>query len=192
MSEINFCLEFENLNDSQLLGVMLTNDNAHSCTYIRHKNYCINFMMSKGASENDALDIYQDATIVLYEKIQNPEFRLTCSIQTYLNAICYYQLLGKATSRGGKMIVLTEDFDENYTDWFEEDTEIENANIEILLKEFEKLKTKGDKCYERLSLFYFKKLTMGEIAVKLGFSNADSAKVQIDKCRSILKRTLVV
>ena len=192
MSRINPCSEFDNLTDTQLLDEMLSNGNAHACVYIRHRTYCLNFMMSKGASEHDALDIYQDATNILYEKIQNPEFRLTCSIQTYLNSVCYYQLLAKAKSGYYTKIVLTDDVDENIQDEFEEETDIVNAKIERLLVAFEELKAKGDKCYERLRLFYYKKLTMGEIAEKLGFSNADSAKVQVDKCRSALKNILGV
>lgn len=148
--------------------------------------------MSKGASEIDALDIYQDATIVLYEKIRDTEFRLTSSIQTYLNSICYYQLLARSKSSYTKKIVLKEEVDENVQDWFEEETEIVNAKVERIIKEFENLKANGDKCYERLRLFYYEKLTMGEIASKLGFSNADSAKAQVDKCRSALKRILGV
>ena len=192
MSGINPCSEFDNFTDSQLLGVMLTNDNAHSCIYLRHKAYCINFMMRKGALVNDALDIYQDATIVLYEKIQNPGFRLTCSIQTYLNSVCYYQLLSRAKSSYTKKVVFTDNIDENSQDWFEEESEIINVKIERLLKEFKNLKATGDKCYERLRLFYYEKLTMGEIAARLGFSNAESAKVQVDKCRSVLKKILGV
>ena len=121
MSRVNPCSEFDNLSDIQLLEVMLTNDNAHSCIYLRHKTYCINFMISKGASEIDALDIYQDATIVLYEKNRDPEFRLTSSIQTYLNSICYNQLLARSKSSYTKKIVLKEEVDENV---------LENLNIE--------------------------------------------------------------
>jgi len=190
MRGITQCSEFENFSDVQLLNAMLLNDNAHSCIYLRHKTYSLNWMMSKGASENDAEDIYQDATIVLYEKNQNPEFKLTCSIQTFLNSICYNQLRAKAKSTYNLKTVLTDDLDENLKDWFEEETEIINAQLERLLKEFEILKINGNKCYERLKLFYYDKLSMVEIASRLGFSNADSAKAQVNRCRGELKITL--
>ena len=148
--------------------------------------------MSKGASEFDAKDIYHDATIVLYEKIQNPAFKLTCSIQTFLNSICFYQLRAKAKSSYNLKTVHTDNVDESIYDWFEEETEIDNTKIERIVKEFEKLKATGDKCYERLRLFYYNKLTMEEIAARLGFSNSDSAKSQIDKCRKTLKKILGV
>lgn len=192
MSGINPCSEFDNFTDSQLLDAMLTKDNAHSCIYLRHKTYCINFMMSRGASENDALDIYQDATIVLYEKIRNPEFRLTVLIKTYLTQICYNQLRARYKSSYNKKVVLTDDIDENSQDWFEEETEIVNAKIGRLLTEFENLKANGDKCYERLKLFYYDKLSMAEIAIKQGLTNADNAKNQINRCRNLLKQILGV
>src|SRR5688572_4137857 len=123
MNGINPCTEFQNFTDGQILEVMLRNDAAHSCIYMRHKSYCINFMMSKGASENDAIDIYQDATIVLYEKVRNHGFKLTSSIQTYLNSICYNQLRARGKSSYNKKTILTEEIDENVHDWFEEDNE---------------------------------------------------------------------
>lgn len=192
MSRINPCAEFENFTDSQLLDVMLTNDNAHTCIYERHKTYCINFMLSKSASENDAMDIYQDATIVLYEKIQDPEFRLTSSIQTYLNQICYNQLRARYKSSYNNKTVFTDEVGEYSQDWFEEETENVNAKIEKLLKEFENLKANGDKCYDRLRLFYYEKLSMAEIAIRQGLTNADNAKNQINRCRNLLKNILGV
>lgn len=190
MRGIKSCLEFADFTDIQLLDKMSSNENAHTCIYLRHKEYCIKFLMSKGASEHDAMDIYQDATIVLYEKIKFSDFKLTCSIQTYLNSICHFQFLGRLKGNYTKKIILTEDIDESLNDWFEEETEIVNERVEKLNKEFENLKTNGDKCYERLRLFYYEKLTTAEIAIKQGLTNADSAKSQISKCRNLLKRKL--
>ena len=190
MRGIKSCSEFVDFTDTQLLGKMLTNDNAHSCIYLRHKAYCIKFLMSKGASENDAMDIYQDATIVLYEKIKNSDFKLTSSIQTYLNSICYFQFLSRLKGNYANKIILTEDIDESLNDWFEEETELVNERIEKLNKIFDNLKTNGDKCYERLRLFYYEKLTTAEIAIKQGLKNTDSVKSQISKCRNLLKRKL--
>jgi RNA polymerase sigma factor (sigma-70 family) len=187
MNRIKPCSDFDNLSDIQLLEVMLTNDNAHSCIYLRHKTYCIDFMMSKGASENDALDIYQDATIVLYEKIRNTDFRLTSSIQTYLNSICYYQLLARGKSSYTKKIVLKDEVDENVQDWFADDDEIAQEKINKIRSALEDLKSKGDKCYERLNLFYYEKLKNEEIANRLGLQGATTVKNLINRCRNILK-----
>lgn len=147
-------------------------------------------MMSKGASENDALDIYQDATIVLYEKIRDTEFKLTSSIQTYLNSICYYQLLARGKSSYNKKIVLKEEVDETVQDWFAENDEIAQEKINKIRSALEDLKSKGDKCYERLNLFYYEKLKNEEIANRLGLQDAATVKNLINRCRNILKTML--
>lgn len=190
MSKVNPCTEFENLSDLQLIDVMLTNENAHSCIYLRHKTYCINFMMSKGASEFDARDIYQDATIVLYEKVKGGEFKLTSSIQTYLNSICYFQLLARGKSTYNKKIVLNEDIDENIQDWFEDEDEFIQERINKMNAALEELKSKGDKCHERIKLFYYEKLKNEEIAKRLGLQDATTVKNLINRCRNILKEML--
>lgn len=146
--------------------------------------------MSKGASENDALDIYQDATIVLYEKVRNTEFRLTSSIQTYLNSICYNQLRSRGKSSYTKNIVLKEEIDENAQDWFAEEDEITQEQINKIGSALEDLKSKGDKCYERLNLFYYKKLKNKEIAERLGLQDSATVKNLINRCRNILKTIL--
>jgi RNA polymerase sigma factor (sigma-70 family) len=192
MDVVNPCFQFQHFTDERLLDAMLNDDAAHSCIYLRHKSYCINFMMSKGASENDAIDIYQDATIVLYQKIRSRDFKLNSSIQTYLNSVCYNQLRARGKSSYNKKTVLTEDIDENVHDWFEEVNEESQIKINKIVNALGNLKVKGDKCYERLRLFYYDNLTMAEISVKLGFTNADSAKAQVDKCRSLLKKILGV
>lgn len=147
-------------------------------------------MISKGASEDDALDIYQDATIVLYEKIRNTEFRLTSSIQTYLNSICYYQLLARGKSSYANKIVLKEEVDDNIEDWFAEDDEVVQEKINKIRSALEDLKNKGDKCYERLNLFYYEKLKNEEIANRLGLQDAATVKNLINRCRNILKTML--
>lgn len=187
MNGINPCFEFQNLTDAQLLEAMLKNDTAHSCIYSRHKSYCINFMMSKGASENDAIDIYQDATIVLYEKIRTPEFKLTSSIQTYLNSICYNQLRARSKSSYSKKTVLAEEIDEHGNDWFDEESEEQQTKINKILIALNELRLKGDKCYERLNLFYYENLKNDEIAKKLGLQDAATVKNLINRCRNLVK-----
>ncbi len=190
MNRVNPCAEFASLSDVQLLEIMLTNEKAHSCIYLKHKSYCISFMRSKGSSESDALDIYQDATIVLYEKIQSAGFILSCSLQTYLNSICFNQLLCRNTSSYNKKIELKDEIDENVQDWFVENDELINEKINIVLSALNNLKSNGDKCYERLNLFYYHKLKNEEIAIRLGLKDATTVKNLINRCRVKLKEII--
>jgi DNA-directed RNA polymerase specialized sigma24 family protein len=188
MSGINPCSEFEFFSDNQLLDAMLKNDNAHSCIYLRHKTYCIKFMLSKGVSENDVLDIYQDATIILYEKVKKGDFNLTSKLQVYLNTVCWYQFLARIKSKHSKVIFYPGEIDETIANDFTEGDELKNEMVEHLLNELSKMKENGNKCDERLRLFYYEKLTMDEIAKRLEFfGGAVSARNQIYKCREDLK-----
>ena len=73
-------------------------------------------MKSKFGDREEIKDIYQDAVIVLRENVNKPGWELTCTIQTYLNSICYYQgltVFGKPKISPG-----SEDDIEEITDWF--------------------------------------------------------------------------
>lgn len=190
MKKVDPCHEFQNLSDIQLIEVMLSNEMAHSCVYLRHKAYCLNFLKSRGLTEADALDLYQDATIVLYEKVKHTDFKLTSSIQTYLNSVCYYQSLAKRKSGFNKNIELTNDIDENIKDWFLEEDEQSQEKINKINMALTNLKNSGDKCYERLNLFYYEKLKNDEIARRLGLQDATTVKNLINRCRKLLKSML--
>jgi RNA polymerase sigma factor (sigma-70 family) len=149
-------------------------------------------MKKMNANEEDAIDIYQDATIVLYEKIQNKSLKLTCKISTYLTQICSNQLLTRFNNAKFKNTKFEENFEDKYDDWFEEENESNTDKMNILLKEFEILKINNDKCYERLKLRYYENLSMKEIAKKLNFDTEVSARNQVHKCRELLKRKIGV
>jgi DNA-directed RNA polymerase specialized sigma24 family protein len=44
-------------------------------------------VLRNNGSEFEAKDIFQESVILLYEKLQQPEFRLTCSIKTFIYAV---------------------------------------------------------------------------------------------------------
>jgi RNA polymerase sigma factor (sigma-70 family) len=147
-------------------------------------------MKKYGADEIDAIDIYQDATIVLYEKMKRGNFKLTASIQTYLNQICFNQYLARKKSSSKKMTVLTDEIDENINDWFEEYSTSKNEKIEIILRELDKLKNENDICYERIRSYYYDKLSTANIAEKFGLKDSNSAKEQLSKCRKKIKNKI--
>ena len=46
------------------------------------------FVTNNNGSFDDARDIFQEAMIALYEKVQLEHFTLSCQIKTYLFSIC--------------------------------------------------------------------------------------------------------
>lgn len=60
--------------------------------YQQCKPKCFGFMIrcfgSNNMDETKMFTIFNDPVIVLVEKANNSDFKLTCSIQMYLNSVC--------------------------------------------------------------------------------------------------------
>jgi RNA polymerase sigma factor (sigma-70 family) len=188
------------MSDKELIELIKEDQDYLGVVYKKSKEYCISFMvkMSSSSKLDDLNDIFQDAIIVLYEKIVSDNFELTSSIQTYLNSVCRFQLLNKF--KYDKKVVNQEDgtsfditnknlqFDTAVTDVLEP---IENEK-EIQFKAIEEallvIKEAGGKCYELLTLFWYQKKSMDYISDYFGYTNSSNAKAQKYKCQKRLEK----
>ena len=167
----------------------LANDERYfTQVYNEHKDYSLRFLRKMYSDDDLLKDIYQDATIVLYENSKKPNFKLTCSIQTYLNSICRNRLLVLRRNKV-KPIIVSEEFDPNISDWFVEEKydEEKEERLTAIEKALEKMKEAGSQCYQILKMQYYERFSMDKIAKLLGLANALSSKSQASKCRSKLK-----
>jgi RNA polymerase sigma factor (sigma-70 family) len=196
-------INFSNLNDPELLIKIIENSDYLGIVYKRCKPNCLNFMrkMSNGSiSEDELEDIFQDAIIILYEKIIVEDFLLTASFQTYLNSVCRFQLLNKYKANL-KTVVFDDygkgdvDDDENGNYQFdlkfndelepiEDEKELQFVAIESAL---EKMKNTGGKCYELLTQFWYHKKSMNDLTELFGYTNASNTKNQKSKCQERLR-----
>lgn len=172
----------------------LANDERYFAqVYKDHKDYALRFMRKMYNDDELLQDIYQDATIVLYENSKKPNFQITHSIQTYLNSICRNRLLTLRRNKV-KTLVNADDFDPNISDWFddEEYNEVKEERLTAIENALLKLKEAGGQCYQILKMQYYDRFSMGKIAQLLGMKNEDSAKSQASKCRSKLKKSVLI
>jgi RNA polymerase sigma factor (sigma-70 family) len=172
----------------------LANDERYfTQVYNEYKDYSLRFMRKMYNDDDLLKDIYQDATIVLYENSKKSNFTLTCTIQTYLNSICRNRLL---TLRRNKVntLVNADDFDPNISDWFadEEYNEVKEERLTAIENALLKMKEAGGQCYQILKMQYHERFSMVKIAQLLGMKNDDSAKSQASKCRSKLKKSVLI
>jgi RNA polymerase sigma factor (sigma-70 family) len=172
----------------------LANDERYFAqVYKDHKDYALRFMRKMYNDDELLKDIYQDATIVLYENSKKPNFQITHSIQTYLNSICRNRLL---TLRRNKVkpILISDDFDPNITDWFVDENynDLKEDRLTSIENALKKMKEAGGQCYQILKMQYYERFSMGKIAQLLGMKNEDSAKSQASKCRSKLKKSVLI
>lgn len=124
---------------------------------------------SYGGTKDDALDVFQEALIVVYNNLRKEQFELTCSFYTYLYAVSRY-IWKDANKQSKKEPPEIPDL---------EDSMEQEQRYQTAEKAFAKL---GEKCKELLTLFYHKKMAFKKIAESLGFASEKVAKNQKYKC----------
>lgn len=173
-------------------GIKDFNNAAGRELYHKHREYCIRFMNSMHPDEEANKDIYQDAVILFIEKMRGNKLTLeNTTIQTYLNSICRNQVLVRLKKKN-KPVAMEDDWEsrysDNYTDWYDDQSEIKNQRISIIMEELDRMKEKGQVCYELLRKAFFENRTMENIASLMNYTNADNAKNQSYRCRERLKK----
>jgi RNA polymerase sigma factor (sigma-70 family) len=169
----------------------LRNDSSYfSKIYDDYKIHSLNFMRKMNNDFDLIKDIYQDAVIVLFEKTKDPDFKLTCSIQTYINSICRNQLLNKF-KENSRFISKTDDFDPGINDWYDEFDEEKENRLILVENALNNLKEKGEKCFEILKRFFYERQSMDKIALEMDYTNGDNVKNQKSRCQKKLKELVL-
>ncbi len=174
------------LNEQALLKGLAQNDSkAVETLYKSHFGMIQHFVTNNNGSFDDARDIFQEAMITLYEKVQLDNFALTCQIKTYLFSICKNLWLKRLQQMGKYSAPLS--------------AQEETVSVEDDLDQFEKkdaafaimdraLNSLGEPCKSLLEGYYLNKKGMQELASQFGYTNADNAKNQKYKCLMRLKK----
>ncbi|MCP4125152.1 MAG: sigma-70 family RNA polymerase sigma factor [Bacteroidetes bacterium] len=126
-------------------------------------------VVKKGGTDSDALDIFQEGMIALWMNIQQGKFTLKANtkISTYLYSICNNLWLKKLRS-SKKIVALTPETDPVETVEVEIDLGLDDTYDEVnkLRTVFTRL---GEKCQKILSLFYYERSSMQEIAAVMNY-----------------------
>ena len=173
-------------NEQQLLqGLALNDRKAIETIYKSHYNMVQSLILNNSGTPDDARDIFQEAMIVLYEKVKSGSFELNCLIKTYLYSVCR-RLWLKRLSQQQRISPEVEKLEETVP--VEEELELhEQRNIDFQVME-RSLKNLGEPCKSLLEAYYHQKKNMVEIAASFGYTNADNAKNQKYKCLMRLKK----
>ena len=172
--------------DQFIDGLRTGNNEVLSALYKKYYNIVLKFIVNNSGTQEAAQDIYQETIIVLYENVQKPGFELNCQLQTYIFSIAK-RLWLKQLKKSSKTFLFKEDGENELVDVSEEIAEHLNKEVE-LDKLTQSLTELGEPCATLIKDFYVHKLSMDEIAVKFGYTNADNAKNQKYKCLQRLKK----
>lgn len=143
----------------------------------RYQDVVKKMVLSKGGNSDDALDIFQDALIILCKKVWQGNFELTSKLDTYIYGICYN--LWRDYSKSSKLTLSDEPLEDYPLDDGLEDLinkEMKIASIEDVLQKI------GDACLKLIKLFYYEKKKVNEIVQLLNYSSENTVKVQKYKC----------
>jgi len=147
------------------------------------------FVNRHGGQDADANDVFQEALLVIYNKIKDEDFTLSASIETYLFTVAKNQWYKRFRDNKDELKLddedsLVESIDD--TDFYTILTDSERAKT--IAKLIDQL---GPTCRNLLTFFYYEKMNMKEIADTLNFKDANSAKSKKAKCISKLKNIVL-
>lgn len=179
-----------NTEQQILTALAAGNRTATEQVYRQHFPILSKWIISHGGLEEDTADIFQEAMVILYEKAQSEDFRLTCRIGTYLFAIgkhLWYKKL-QAQQKAPGLLPENTGLDEG-RDWvYEDDVKIHQereVHYELLNNALDHL---GEPCRSLLKAFYHQDKSMQQIASEFGYTNPDNAKTQKYKCLTRLRK----
>ena len=173
-------------NEKALLeGLARSDKKAIEIIYRENYNMVQSLIINNSGSTDDAKDIFQEAMIVLYEKVRSGTFELNCLIKTYVYSVSR-RLWLKRLQQMNRYVPAIENLQDTVP--VEEDVD-ENERINSEFQAMEKaISSLGEPCKSLLEAYYLEKKSMQEIALFFGYTNAENAKNQKYKCLVRLKK----
>jgi RNA polymerase sigma factor (sigma-70 family) len=164
---------------------LLRRKDEQTLKIIYRQNYPVitNMVINNGGSLAQAKDVYQEAIIVLYEKLQDESFELNCRIKTFLYSVSRNIWLKELKTMNRYSGSLNESDEYLELNW----EEINNVEDQYQAMNHA-LASLGEPCSTILKDFYINKSSMEDITEKFGYTNTDNAKNQKYKCLKRLKK----
>ncbi len=142
---------------------------------------------SNSGNDTEARDIFQETVITFYEQVKKENFKLTCSLKTYLYSISRNLWL----KRLSRIKNINHDIND-FADFVSIDDDAggdKTKNGEILMEMINKL---DESCRKILMYFYYDNLRMNVIKDKMKLGSEQSAKNKKLKCMKRLMEIIRV
>ncbi|MBN2663199.1 MAG: sigma-70 family RNA polymerase sigma factor [Bacteroidales bacterium] len=137
-----------------------------------------NFVQNNSGNQADAEDLFQDAMMVLVEKLRQDDFQLTASIDTYVYAICKNLWFKKLRDKNYELSVdELQSFD--FLTSINESIKDEKTYLEKLKGYLLKI---TDHCNRLIHDIFFKEKAIDQIQKDYGYSTRHNAQNQKHKC----------
>src|SRR6201995_1362209 len=94
-----------------ILGILNNSESALKKLYLAYFPMILQLVINNNGNTDDAKDIYQEAIIILYNKVKAGNFELSSKLKTYIYSICrrlWLKRLSQMNKYGGNI----KDFEE--------------------------------------------------------------------------------
>jgi RNA polymerase sigma factor (sigma-70 family) len=164
-------------------GIVRKDNRTFLWLYRQNEGRILNLVQNNNGNEDDARDIFQEGLVALWTNISKGKFDLNgqAKISTYLFTLCRNLWISKLR-KNKKMFSLDDNPGVEIADEVN-DMEEQYEKVKTLEDHFAKL---GEACQQLLSLFYYKKASLKEIADLMGITDK-TAKNNKYRCMQQLK-----
>ncbi|WP_109434202.1 MULTISPECIES: RNA polymerase sigma factor [Aquimarina] len=166
-----------------LEGIVAGDEVIITTFYKQNLQYVRQYILQNSGNESDVEDVFQDALVLIYQKLKADSLELHSSLRTYFYGVC--KNIWRNRLRKNKKMVITEEIPDDAES-------IPPAVIEyIAQKEQEHVYRKhflklSDSCREILQLLFQGK-SMKDIATITGYSEGYTRKKKFDCKRSLIQ-----
>ena len=161
-------------DDSKLLDALRNNDEEALVDLFRRNRRPITSLVTRNqGSEDDAEDVLQEAIVVSGEHVRSGSFKYQAKLSTFIYATAKNIWFRRLVRQRRELPATEEALDMASSDANPLEELEENERVLAVQKAMEQI---GNPCRDILLLFYWEEQSMEEIAMKLGFSNADTVK----------------
>ncbi len=176
------------LTDNQILNGLQSpdisqHDLALKAIYAQCYPVIARYIAKNNGTKEDMDDIFQDAVLVFYRKARTIGFTLHCTVTTYIYSVCKKLWLNQLRKQNRFQTV-----DIELQSITIEDDQLailnENENKKQLTKVMDQL---GPGCKKILSLYYFDRMRMKDIAPIMNLQSEQAAKNKKAGCMKKLK-----
>jgi len=154
--------------------------------YAHYKTAVLTFVTSNKGSQEEALDVYQDAVVAAYDNIKQGKFRGESALASYLYAIARFIWLNRLKRKKKEQSILDQ---QSFAEVGEDHLSVllDTERSQILQETLGQL---GDSCKEVLIYAVYYEYSMKEISEKMGFDSEQVARNKKYKCLKRLKDLL--
>jgi RNA polymerase sigma factor (sigma-70 family) len=178
----------QTLTDDMLLEQIKAEDNASfRLLYTFYFPSIASYIKQNMGSHQDAEDIFQEAVLVLWQKVKQPNFALSSSLKTYLYAIA--KNLWLKHLRDNKRILLDQEWQLYY-----EQNENDTFSVELHPPPSQEgqvqnwLQRITENCRRILKAIFYYQESMESLMTRMGWKNKHTAANQKYKCIAQVKK----